>query len=162
MFLIHTEDKTRFVGIASVIGGLSLLLITINFFPERVGIAKSMEPSSRFVLLFAPAFRMHLPWLNLWWGLALIFKACEITLLITRSYRDMEWQYALCCAGLGLGVLGMFVLWQLITCGPVVKSGRPFLSAIIDAALQLALLVAVAKTGRRFRQLLGNVPLMPA
>jgi hypothetical protein len=89
-------------------------IVLFNVFPDRVGVLVSATDSSTFVPLLAPEFQMQMPWLNLWWGLALLLTA--IKLVYGR------WTAVLLWADFGLRVLGIRVLVALILGGPLLRT----------------------------------------
>jgi hypothetical protein len=90
---------------------LIVLIIQFNFFPERIGVIVSATAPTSFVPLLAPEFHANMPWLNFWWGLALIL---ELTHLCLR-----RWQPWTRWADLALSVLVALVLLQIILQGAI-------------------------------------------
>jgi len=88
------------------------LLVLFNLFPAKVGILVSATDLSSFVPLLAPGFQIHMPWLNMWWSMALLLAVAK--LVHGRWTMEMRW------ADLGLSVLGICVLGRLVFGGPLV------------------------------------------
>ena len=88
-------------------------IVLFNVFPDRVGILVSSADSSTFIPLLAPEFQMQIPWVNLWWGLALLLTVVKLV------YG--RWTAVLLWADLGLRVLGIRVLVALILGGPILR-----------------------------------------
>ena len=78
------------------------VMILFNLFPEKIGIYRSAVEPYVFVPLLTPDWLAYVPWLNLWWGLALALA------LIKLVYG--RWTEALRWADLGVHVLSIFVL----------------------------------------------------
>lgn len=108
-------------------------MVLFNVFPDKVGILVSATDSSTFVPLLAPEFQVHMPWLNLWWGLALLLAG--IKLVYGRWTAVLQW------ADWGLRLLGIRVLAGLILGGPILRTDVAWES--IDTSLWGALGVGV-------------------
>ncbi len=87
---------------------LGALLVLINAFPHWVGALVTPEPGGGwfFLPLLAPGMRSHLPWLNAWWGAALVLR---LVLLQQRRWQDLTRT-----ADLAIDVLGIVVLFRMI------------------------------------------------
>jgi hypothetical protein len=88
-------------------------VILFNVFPGKVGVLVAATDSATFVPLLAPEFQVHMPWLNLWWGLALLLTL--VKLVYGRWTAVLQW------ADLGLRVLGIRILVRLILGGPILR-----------------------------------------
>jgi hypothetical protein len=95
------------------LGILVASIVLFNVFPDRVGVLVSATDSSTFIPLLAPEFQTHMPWLNLWWGLALLLTVVKLV------YG--RWTAILLWADLALRVLGIRVLIALILGGPILR-----------------------------------------
>jgi hypothetical protein len=104
---------------AAEIGILIGVIVLFNAFPEKVGIYNSAVEPYLFIPLLTPAWLSYMPWLNIWWGLAL-------TLALVKLVHGC-WTQALRWADLGLHLLGICVLASLILGGAIggVDSGGP-------------------------------------
>jgi hypothetical protein len=92
---------------------LVAVFIWFNVFPDKVGVLVSAADSATFVPLLAPEFQMHMPWLNLWWSLALLLTL--VKLIYGRWTVVLQW------ADLGLRVWGIYILVSLILGGPLLR-----------------------------------------
>ena len=90
---------------------LTGLIVLFNVFPEKVGFYSSAVQPYLFVPLLTPAWLPYVPWLNLWWGLAL-------TLALVKLVYG-RWTQALRWADLGVHLLGICVLASLILGGGI-------------------------------------------
>jgi hypothetical protein len=88
-------------------------IVLFNVFPDRVGVLISATDTSTFVPLLAPEFQAQMPWVNLWWGLALLLTVVKLV------YG--RWTAVLLWADWGLRVLGIRVLVALILGGPILR-----------------------------------------
>jgi hypothetical protein len=95
------------------------VMVLFNAFPEKVGIYSSAVEPYLFIPLLTPAWLSYMPWLNIWWGLAL-------TLALVKLVHGC-WTQALRWADLGVHLLGICVLASVILGGAVagVHSGGP-------------------------------------
>jgi hypothetical protein len=103
------------------------VIVLFNAFPEKVGLYSSAVQPYLFVPLLTPAWLPYVPWLNLWWGLAL-------TLALVKLVYG-RWTQALRWADLGVHLLSIVVLASLILGGAVVgiSSGEPSTAAASSA-----------------------------
>ena len=95
------------------------VIVLFNAFPEKVGIYSSAVEPYLFIPLLTPEWLAYMPWLNIWWGLAL-------TLALVKLVYG-RWTQALRWADLGLQLLSICVLASVILGGAVVSvdSGVP-------------------------------------
>mgnify|MGYP001820553918 CR=1 FL=1 len=87
------------------------VMVLFNAFPEKVGIYSSAVEPYLFIPLFTPEWLAYMPWLNIWWGLALTLA------LIKLVYG--RWTQALRWADLGLHLLGICLLASVILGGAI-------------------------------------------
>ena len=87
------------------------VMVLFNAFPEKVGIYSSAVEPYLFVPLLTPAWLAYMPWLNIWWGLAL-------TLALVKLVYG-RWTQALRWADLGLHLLSILVLASVILGGAI-------------------------------------------
>ncbi len=117
---------------------VQLVLITsvsilFNFFPERIGVVKSLADLSTFSPLLAPEFQVHMRALNLYWGLAT--SLCRAHLVLRR------WNIITRSADIGLNMLLLGILFQMVLGGPLA------ISTGITLAIKFGLSVAIIATG---------------
>lgn len=108
------DNRTPRINIGWVIARLCVLVAAIvlfNFFPQWVGVWKSAADPDSFVPLLAPDFAANMPWLNLWWGLALALEVAHLGL--RRWLPPTRW------ADLALSVLAGLILLQVMLQGPI-------------------------------------------
>lgn len=100
------------------------VIVLFNVFPERVGLYSSAVVPYLFVPLLTLAWLPYVPWLNLWWGLALILA------LVKLVYG--RWTQALRWADLGVHLLGIVILASVILGGGF--AGPESVGASVDNA----------------------------
>jgi hypothetical protein len=126
--------------------GICALAVLFNFFSSKVGIVVSATDPSSFVPLLAPEFRVHLPWLNLWWISA--FGMCVAHLVLRRWTPVTRW------ADWGLYLLAVIVLGRLVLDGPI--SVFPVVSMFAKLVLGLALIATAFASGQKLYELLNK------
>jgi hypothetical protein len=82
------------------------VIVLFNAFPEKVGMYSSAVEPYVFVPLLTPDWLPYIPWLNVWWGLAL-------TLALVKLVYG-RWTEALRWADLGVHLLSICVLASVI------------------------------------------------
>jgi hypothetical protein len=131
--------------------GINMIIILavaylFNFLPEKVGVLRSANDLTTFTPVLAPEFADHLPGLNLWWGLALLFHAA---LLVMR-----RWTPALRWAQMALGFVGAYVLARIVFADPFLAT--PFASGLIRYLLACAALALAFNSARRLNRLVNR------
>jgi hypothetical protein len=143
---------------------LVMLIVLFNFFPGRIGVLVSAVDWHSFVPLLAPEFGYNMPWLNVWWGLALVL---EVTHLCLRRWQPLtRW------ADLALSVLAGLILLQVLLQGailvradtaavawnqlltlplPTEQGGIALLDLLIRGGLALAILAIAIDSLRKLR-----------
>jgi len=135
---------------------LIALIVLFNAYPNRIGIIISATDPHSFYPLLAPGFQVHVPWLTLWWGLALC--------LAVIKFVHGRWSATLRWANLGLNVLGMVVLGRLLRGGPLLWSALldgwpvPVLNVVVKVIITLSLVGLFVTTARECLQLLAAQP----
>lgn len=107
------------IGLGLEAALLAGLLLLVNFFPQRVGVWIDVGGDTlewRFLPILAPGYTAYLPWLNLWWSAALLLDLA----LIGRG----RWSLALRWLDLAVRVLGVTVLYRLLSGPPIVGLNR--------------------------------------
>jgi len=130
------DDPDRISPVGHVFGmyGILVFAILFNLYPEWVAVLGfSPDTGSWRLPLLRPEFSMHLPLLNLWWGLA--FTLNLVVLRQGRWRREMRW------AELGLKLLGVIILSFIILGPPVFRFDR-IAKGILVCALALKLIEA--------------------
>jgi hypothetical protein len=94
------------VVLAAVIILFNILAFDIGLF----GFMTSPADPESFIPLKAPTFKDILPWLNLWWGLALLINLVNL--------RLRRWYPLTRLADVGLGFLGLGILITTLLMGP--------------------------------------------
>ncbi len=110
---------------------ITACLVIFNFFPEKVGYVRTIADPTSFVPLLAPGFAAFLPWLDLWWALALALEF--------RHLARGSWTAAMQWGRLGLDVMGAIILAALAAAAPFV--GGPATMIIARFALPVASIV---------------------
>lgn len=150
---------------------ISFLLAVIalfNLFPQLIGIDRSPDAVAELLPFIAPGIIDTLPWLNLWWGLALGLNLAAIIFTI-RSSR-VKW------ARLAVNLIGLTMLLRLVVAGPIIalnpvwlsiqtadpstvalveKQLAPVLSMAITLSITIAILALSYSSFTRFRHLLN-------
>lgn len=159
-------DAGWLIGETVIIGAL---LILLNFFPQWVGAIIITDEGSRFLPVLAPEFNTHLLWINLWLGLSLLLN---IWVLGQRQWRRVtHW------LDVGLNLLGVFVLYRLLSGAPLIgitpdwaglhgwtaealaqvqQNVIPILSTLFNVAVVLILLILLVTLGLKIYELLGK------
>jgi len=160
------RDRIWVTGLVISVCFQIALLVLLNAYPERIGVLISADDPASFVPLLGPEFRLAVPWLNAWLGLAL---ALSFVHLSTRRWTSTtRW------ADLGLNAFGCAILWHMATAGPLVAAspawttaGRPLLQvgpavvSVLTLSFEVGLWVifgiAVLTTGLKFLKLLASL-----
>jgi hypothetical protein len=100
---------------AAEIGILVGVIVLFNVFPEKVGFYSSAVEPYLFVPLLTPAWLPYLPWLNVWWGLAL--SLALVKLVYGRWTQVLRW------ADLGVHLLSIMVIASLLVGGGIAGAG---------------------------------------
>ncbi len=102
------------------IGFLLAVIALFNLFPQLIGIDRSPDAASQPMPFIAPGFIETMPWLNLWWGLALSLNL--LLLFINLRQPLVRW------ARLGVNLFGLFLLLRLVFAGPIIGFNPAWLS----------------------------------
>ncbi len=143
----NNPDRVHIVGTVIEMALILVIVILFNVFPDRIGFAQSLTDPSSFKPLLAPEFQDHMPWLNLYWGLAL--SLCAINLAFGR------WNVYSRLAEIGLTVLAVYILLRMVLGGPLFV--YPGLTLVVKFALLVALCAACVGTIVKFVQLLNRM-----
>lgn len=124
------------------------VMVMFDFFPDRIGIVRSLTDPFNFRPLLAPELQEHLPWLNLYWGLALGLRALNLTL--------ERWNLYTRCAELGLNALAVYILLRMVLGGPLIID--PGLTMLVKFALAVALILTGIEVIHEVGRLLDRAP----
>lgn len=102
------------------IGFLFAVITLFNLFPQLIGIDRSPDAVSQPMPLSAPGFIETLPWLNLWWGLALSLNIVILFFYVRPSLVKF--------ARLAINLFGLILLLHLLITGPVIGFNPAWLS----------------------------------
>lgn len=91
------------------------VIVVFNAFPEKVGFYSSAVAPYLFVPLITSAWQPYVPWLNVWWGLALTLA------LVKLVYGS--WTQALRWADLGVHLLSIIVIAGVLLAGGIAGAG---------------------------------------
>ena len=139
-------DRVHVIGTVVDMGLITAAAIVLNFFPENVGIFKSLADPASFRPLLAPEFQVHLPMLNLYWGLAT--SLCIANLILGR------WNLVTRSAELGLNMLALAILVQMVLGGPIAVS--PGLTMVIKFGLAAAVIPTCVTVVREILRLISK------
>jgi len=145
------DDPDRITPASHVFSLYAILALAIlfNFYPDWVAIVGFGQLLGRWRLpLLRPEFSMHLPLLNVWWGLA--FALNLLVLRHGRWRRETRW------AEFGLGLFSAVVLLLIITGPPVFRYNRH-----VKGILLGLLAIVVIEAGERLYHLLTRKPCEP-
>jgi hypothetical protein len=123
------DDRISLAGTVVELGFIVAASIMFNMFPEKVGFVRSLAEPDSFTPLLAPEFQVHLPLLNLCWGLGF---SLSIANLFTQ-----RWTVVTRCIQVALSTLGILVLIELVLGGPLTIYGW------LDLALKFGLAMAI-------------------
>ncbi len=143
----NNPDRVHIVGTVIEMALILAIMLLFNFFPDRIGMVRSLADPSSFRPLLAPEFQAHMPWLNLYWGLAL--SLCAINLAFGR------WNIYSRLAEIGLSVLAAYILLRMVTGGPLCM--YPWLTLIVKLGLLVALCVIGVETIVKLVRLLAGM-----
>ncbi len=142
----HDHDGIHLVGTIVDLCLIVAASVLFNVFPEKVGFIRSLTEPSSFTLLLAPDFQNHMPWLNLFWGLA--FSLCVANLVMLR------WNIGTRSIDLALSILGIVILIELVLGGPLTVYG--WLDRFVKFGLAVAIIPATIDAIRKVEQLLSR------
>ena len=91
------------------------VIVLFNAFPEKVGFYSSAVEPYLFVPLLTPSWLPCVPWLNVWWGLALILAL--IKLVYGRWTQTLRW------ADLGVHLFSIIVIASVLLGGGIAGAG---------------------------------------
>lgn len=140
------SDHVHVVGTIIEAGLIAAIAIVLNFFPEKVGVIKSLTDPSSFTPLLAPEFQVHMPMLNLYWGFA--FSLCIANLALRR------WNIVTRCVELGLNFLALAILAQMVLGGPIAVS--PGITLVTKFGLAIAIIPTCITVVRGVYQLISK------
>ena len=132
----NDPDRVHVVGTIVEMVLIMAVMVLLNLFPDRIGIIPSLTDPSGVRPLLAPEFQVHMPWLNVYWGLALCL--CALNLTLGRWTPHARW------AELGLNVLAAYILLGMVTGGPLTL--YPGVTLAVKVALAIALVVTSIAT----------------
>jgi hypothetical protein len=97
--------EVRPIGVLINMAFISAFALLFNIFPEKVGVLRSaMDPSS-FTPLLGAGYKIYMPALNLWWGMAFALNAYY--LFTARRTSTTRW------LGVSLNVyLVILLIWM--------------------------------------------------
>jgi hypothetical protein len=94
------------------IGILTVLLALFNTFPQYIGVGWVADGAWTFTPVLSPNFFVeYLPLLNILWGLSMALSFVHLGL--------RRWTLGTRIADLGLAIFGIYILFQMITGGPI-------------------------------------------
>ncbi|MBE2202331.1 MAG: hypothetical protein IAE79_27215 [Anaerolinea sp.] len=126
-----------------------LVIILFNVYPHWIGIITFTGGSSDPVVfpLLAPEFGVHIPWLTMLWTAEVVLKL--VVLGQGRWQRSTRW------LELGLGLLGMYVGYRIVTGGPIAT--MEWLTMLARFGIWIGLIVGGFETvGRLFKLVWGR------
>jgi hypothetical protein len=108
------------LGALAAIVFLSGLIVLLNFFPEQVGIVRSLSRPDSFVPLLAPGFEAHVASLTVWLGMGIVLNSFHLAYGGWRPWtRWFEW---------GTNIVGIGVLLAIVRGGPIVALDQAWLA----------------------------------
>ena len=128
----NDPDHVHVVGTMVEMVLILAVMVLFDFFPDRIGMSRSLTDPSSFRPLLAPEFQEHMPWLNLYWGLAL--SLCALNLSLGRWTLYTRW------AEFGLGALAAYIMLRMVLGGPLTV--YPVLTMLAKFGLIIALVVS--------------------
>jgi hypothetical protein len=142
----NDRDRIHPVGTVADLCLIVVASIVFNAFPDKVGFIRSFTDPSSFTPLLAPEFQMHLPLLNLYWGLAFSLGIANLVML--------RWNIVTRYVEIALSILGVFVLIELVLGGPLTVYG--WLDLCVKFGLAVAIIPAIIDAIRKVEQLLSG------
>jgi len=149
-----SQDRVDKTAQAVRICWLMALLILFNIYPDKVGAYRTALDSSTVAPLLGAGFYAALPWLDAWWILGVALAS--VLLFFERWTKELR------LAGLALDLLGIAVLWRLLTGSSLLLPvpGWPVPIWTLNTLLQIVL--GLALLGRVVGAVRDLVRLLPA
>jgi hypothetical protein len=94
------------------IGFLLAVIALFNLFPQLIGISRSPDAVTANLPFTVPGIVESLPWLNLWWVLALTLNF--VVVVFTIRTPKVKW------ARVAINLFGLVILVRLVLMGPLV------------------------------------------
>lgn len=149
----NDRDRVRVFGTLVEMTLILALMVLFNIFPDKIGLVRSLTDLSSLKPLLAPELQVHMPWLNVYWGLALGLCALNLALGAWNRFTSL--------AEIGIAVLGAYILVRMILGGPLIL--YPELTLLVKFALAVALLASaidiIAKFVRWLAMQMAPTPL---
>lgn len=155
------EGRVRAPWLVLKIAAIIVLLAVFNILPRCFGIVLSLSGEHfRVVTPFDAGIRLPVAMLNLWWMLAL---AQNLALL-----WQGRWSATARRTELGLGVFGAWILWSILSenAGVFGRGVQPpgvdnravgiLLGRVVQSVLAIGLVLAIVRSVRRYRRLMGD------
>jgi hypothetical protein len=139
-------DRVHVLGTIVEMVLILAVMVLFDFFPDRIGMIRSLLDPSGFRPLLAPEFQDHMPWLNLYWGLVLSLCALNLSLGTWNKYT--RW------AELGLNALAAYILLRMVLGGPL--STYFEVTVLVKLALAAALIGTSIEIIRKLVRLLSR------
>lgn len=133
--LAPVENPNR-IKRSELIAGIVLsacAIIIFNFFPHWLGMVENLDAVTVIIPILSPEFLSYIPLLTVYWTLEILLKLLLL--------RQGEWRPATRWLEFGLGLFSLFILYQILTGGPITTMS--WLDMIIRFGLGIGLIVGV-------------------
>lgn len=145
------EDRIPLAGSIFEIAGLIFLLVLFNQYPEWIRFWVSFNDLKAWVPLLEPSFFGYLPLLNLLWGLSLA------TAVVKAVYQ--RWTPSLRAVDLCLSVFSIYVLWQIVSGGPILNTNAvpDFVNMLFKFGLGVVMVITAVSLIPKLRDLMRSI-----
>lgn len=145
------EDRIPLAGSIIEIAGLIFLLVLFNQFPEWIRFWVSYGDLTTSTPLLEPSFFGYLPLLNLLWGLSLA------TAVVKAVYQ--RWTPSLRAVDFCLSVFSIYVLWQIVSGGPILNTNvvPDFANMLTKFGLGIVMVITAVSLIPKLRDLMRSI-----
>ena len=144
--LAPVENPNRIKRSGLIIGIVlsACAIIIFNFFPHWLGMVIISNEANVIIPILTPEFLSYVPMLTVYWILEILFK---LVLL-----RQGEWRPTTRWMEFGLGLISLYINYQILTGGPITTMS--WLNLIIQFGLGIGLIVGVFESIHRLYKII--------
>jgi hypothetical protein len=151
---VKENDRSRIKKPELVAGIVFYLFIIVlfNFYPHWIGMVNTLGEGSTFLLILAPEFAVYIPFLTLYWAVAILLKLILL--------RQGCWQRSSRWMEFGLGLFGLFITYQIASGGPITTIS--WLDMLIRFGLWIGIIIGSIEALVQLFRLLRGEPRKPS